>query len=96
MSTRKPDVKPVPHSWDFAHWPEHVYPHTESRARYLVRAFGQELEAARALRRIGREIVFDGARYVRWMDGKADRVPYFENGAAKSAAMTTRCPPRTQ
>lgn len=67
-----------PHSWDLKHWPEHVYPHTRGRARYLVRMHKLELIAAGALARVGREFVFPGAQYTRWLQREATRALHMD------------------
>jgi hypothetical protein len=65
----------VPHSWDLEHWPVDVYPHTESRARYLIRAYRDELTLAGALTRVGREIVVFGEGYSRFLEKRKAQVP---------------------
>lgn len=83
--TVRPDATtPVPHSWDLEHWPAHVYPHTEGRARWLLKAHRDELLRAGVLSRVGRELVVLGAHYSRWLEGKSVDVPDFRNGAAQS------------
>lgn len=68
----------IPHSWDVEHWPVHVYPHTTGRARYLLRMHRKDLLAARAIARIGREIVIIGAKYSRWLASQTKRVSRYE------------------
>jgi hypothetical protein len=77
MPKTRTAAAPAPHSWDLEHWPSNVYPHSESRARWLLRAHRDELLAAGALTRIGREIVVLGARYSRWLESKSHDVPGF-------------------
>ena len=77
-------VEKVPASWDLEHWPAHVYPHTEGRARYLLRAYRDELLAAGALTRVGRELVVLGARYARWLERRTAEVPGDASNATKS------------
>jgi hypothetical protein len=60
-------AQPAPHSWDLEHWPVYVWPHTRSRARYVIRMFKRELIAAGALYRVGRQFVLLGAGYTRWL-----------------------------
>lgn len=43
--------------WDLKHWPPNIYPHTESRAQYMVRVFRTELLNAGAISLVGRELV---------------------------------------
>lgn len=73
---RQPAEK-APHSWDLEHWPPHVYPHSENRARYLLRANRDELIAAGVLSRVGREIIVIGERYSRWLEKNTVNVPGF-------------------
>lgn len=77
---------PTPHSWDLEHWPAHVYPHDTRRARYLVRVHRDELLIAGALTRVGRELVFLGARYTRWLESRTVNVANFDNGCARTRA----------
>ncbi|MGH8228270.1 MAG: hypothetical protein ACREU3_10275 [Steroidobacteraceae bacterium] len=79
----------IPHSWDVEHWPAGVYPHSEGRARYLIRTYKDELLREGAMSRVGRELVFLGARYSRWLERRAAYVPDFEiapNRPKKDAA----------
>jgi hypothetical protein len=78
----------IPHSWDLAHWPPDVYPHSEKRAKYIVRAFRDELVLAGALARVGRELVVYGVNFDRWLQRKRTAVPGYSNGcvAARDAA----------
>jgi len=75
MSSGKPQaaVQLAPHSWDIEHWPAHVWPHENSRARYVARALRNELIAAGAMCRVGRELVFIGAAYTRWLEARRVR-----------------------
>jgi hypothetical protein len=75
MPQRSQIAERVAHSWDLEHWPEHVYPHNTGRARYLVRVYKGELVAAGVLCRVGRELVFFGERYVRWLERRRADVP---------------------
>lgn len=68
----------VPHSWSVNDWPEHVYPNTAHRARYLVRAHRDELMRAGALARVGRQLVIIGAPFSRWLQRQAAAVPGYE------------------
>ncbi len=76
---------PAPHSWDMEHWPGHVYPHNEGRARWLMRANKDELILAGAVTRIGREFVFFGDAYSRWLQSKKPRVRDFVPNFRQSA-----------
>jgi hypothetical protein len=86
MPKREPSAQPAPHSWDLEHWPPGVYPHTEGRARYVVRAHRDELLAAGAISRVGRELVVLGSRYARWLEGQSTRVPGYEIAANRPGA----------
>lgn len=77
----------APHSWGIESWPADVYPHRASRARYFVRTHRDELLAAGALVRVGRELVVLGCRYTRWLERQATRVPDFEIAANRSKAV---------
>ena len=77
-----------PHSWSLKDWPEDYYPNDSSKAKYLVRAHRDELTAAGALVRVGRELVIIGAPYVRWMAKKGAAVPGYECPANKDKATT--------
>jgi hypothetical protein len=74
----------APHSWDLAHWPNDVYPHTQSRARYLLRERRDELMAAGAIVRVGRELVVIGDRFTRWLQAQATNVPGYESNANRA------------
>ena len=68
----------TPHSWSVNAWPGTVYPNQSNRGRYLVNTHRDELMAAGALVRVGRELVVMGQRYTRWLEKQASRVPDFE------------------
>jgi hypothetical protein len=68
----------APHSWDLEHWPEHVWPHTRDRARYIIRVHKLHLIGAGALSRVGREFVVMGAQYTRWLQRQGSRAAKFE------------------
>jgi len=73
-------VAEIPHTWDFEHWPPHVYPHSAHRAKYLARAFRDDLIREGVMTRVGRELVFFGARYDRWLQKRRADVPGYTNG----------------
>lgn len=77
---------PVPHSWSINRWPETVYPHGASKARWLVRSHRDELIQAGVLSRVGRELVVLGSRYSRWLESRTTEVPGYECSANRSAA----------
>lgn len=68
----------VPHSWAIEDWPAGVYPGRVSRGRYIIRSHRDELVAAGALTRIGRELVVMGAAYEQWMQRQSGRVAGFD------------------
>ncbi len=76
----------APHSWGIEDWPASVFPHTPSRARYLVRANKDELIAAGALSRVGRELVVLGGKYTKWLEKRAAHVPGYEIAANREPA----------
>jgi hypothetical protein len=72
---------PVPHSWDLKSWKStaaHVWPHDEIAARRILRAHRAELQAAGALTRIGRNLVFLGNGYMKWLASQAAQVTEFD------------------
>ena len=75
MSRQRSAAGSIPHSWDMEHWPVDVYPHSGGRAKYLVRTYRDELLHAGVMSRVGRELVFLGVRYTRWLEGRAVYVP---------------------
>jgi hypothetical protein len=75
-------VSSAPHSWDIENWPADVYPHTRSRAKYLVRAYRNELILAGALTRVGRELVIFGEGYTRFLQRRSTHVPNYSLGDA--------------
>lgn len=75
MSRSRSNTAEVPHSWDMENWPDFVYPGSPSRARYVVRTYRDELIREGVMARVGRELVFFGARYIRWLEKRASDVP---------------------
>jgi hypothetical protein len=63
----------IPHSWSLEDWPGNVYPCRASKARYIVRIHRNELVAAGALTRIGRDLVVLGAGYSAWLAKQSAR-----------------------
>lgn len=66
--TKQAMSQQLPHSWTIANWPEFVYPGTPGRARYLFRTRKADLLGANAVARVGRDLVFFGANYGRWLE----------------------------
>jgi hypothetical protein len=71
---KKQISQPVPHSWDFEHWPLHVWPHSERRAKYIFKSNRSALIEAGALTRVGRDLVVLGAPYATWLVSQINRV----------------------
>lgn len=82
----------IPHSWDVEHWPPTVYPHSGHRARYLIRAYRDELIREGVMSRVGRELVFLGARFNRWLEKRAAYVPGYEIAANRKAETAEAAP----
>ncbi len=78
MPARKPSAQPAPHSWAIEAWPQHVYPHSPGKGRYIVRAHRNELTVAGALTRVGRDLVVLGAPYAAWLQSQSKRVEEFQ------------------
>ena len=64
-----------PHSWDLPKWPADVWPGDTHRARWLVRAYRNELMQYGALSRAGRTLVVIGRGYAAWLEQRAANVP---------------------
>ena len=79
----------VPHSWAVTEWPQDIYPHNPSRGRYIIRAHRDELVAAGALTRIGRDLVIFGAGYNSWLRKQADKVAGFDIAPNRAAGTET-------
>lgn len=74
-------VSPLLQSWSLRTWEQqapHVWPGNADLARKILRAHKAELHAAGALCRIGRELIFIGAGYQRWLSSNAHRVTEFD------------------
>lgn len=78
----------LPHSWAISEWPASIYPNSDKRARYLIRANRHDLAQAGALVRVGRELVVIGEKYGRWLQMKASNVPGYECPANKARTAT--------
>jgi hypothetical protein len=64
-----------PHSWDLSRWPSDIWPSDTQRARWLVRAYRDELVSYGALARAGRTLVVIGRGYSAWLEQRAAHVP---------------------
>ena len=80
VARRRPRVTPVPlpHSWMFSTWPSGVAPGDESGARYLFRTFRRDLIAAGAVTRVGRQVIFLGRGYEKFLQSRIAEVDGFE------------------
>jgi len=74
----KAKVSLIPHSWAIPDWPDLVYPGCPNKGKYIVRAHRDELRAAGALSRVGRDLIVFGAPYAAWLASHASRVNDFE------------------
>jgi hypothetical protein len=83
-AAKKPDTEPaeraatLPHSWPSSRWLPTVYPNTNEKARYLIRAHKRELLECGALVRIGRELVVIGVNYAKWLNRHRARVAGYD------------------
>lgn len=73
----------IPHSWRVPDWPQKIFPGTPAKGRYIVRGHRDELIAAGALARVGRELVVFGGPYVAWLNTHRGRVEGSEIAANK-------------
>ena len=69
----------IPHSWDLKSWPPEVFPGTSDRARWLLRAYRNELIASGALARTGKTLVVIARGYSKWLDKRVAHVTSFES-----------------
>jgi hypothetical protein len=76
--TAATSTTPLPYSWGFHNWPPGVFPYTGSKARHVVKQYGDELRAAGALTRPLKQIVILGAGYAMWLASKAPRVAGYD------------------
>ena len=70
-------VERLPSSWGISTWPTGVWPGDSARGRYVVRANKDELVAAGALVRVGRDLVIVGQNYASWLSKQSGRVHDF-------------------
>lgn len=88
--SRKTPLVGIPHSWLLKDWDRFpgIAPGSTARGRTLVRFHRDELVAAGALVRVGRELVIMGGAYAAWLQKRGDRVAGFEiaPNAEKKAA----------
>jgi hypothetical protein len=70
-------------AWALKAWPENVYPHSYEKARRLFYRNRASMIKAGAVTRIGRDLVFDGERYLKWLRGHVKDVEGYQNPALK-------------
>jgi hypothetical protein len=75
----KPKTEAAPHSWDVAEWPAHVWPNDADRARWIVRAYRDQLLYHHALTRVGKRLVVLGAGWTRFLSVRADDVKRYNS-----------------
>jgi hypothetical protein len=86
----------IPHSWTIEGWPTDVYPNSKSRGKYIFRMHKAELIAAGAVCRVGRDLVFFGANYQRWLETKRSDVPTYNitaNTRRRARVQADEAPP---
>jgi len=83
--SRTATAQPAPHSWGIETWPQHVYPHSSGKGRYIVRCNRDALVAAGALTRIGRDLVVLGAPFSKWLESQRGRVDGFSIAPNRAA-----------
>jgi hypothetical protein len=84
--SNKASAERIPHSWAIDEWPQSVYPHRPSKAKYIIRAHRDELVTAGALSRVGRDLVVLGAGYSAWLAKQSNRVNGFQIAPNRAAA----------
>jgi len=77
MGVRNSEV--LPHSWEITSWPPSVWPNDTGRARWLVRAYRDQLLRHKALTRVGKRIVILGDGWSRFLAACASDVRGFHS-----------------
>ncbi len=77
---RKREIVGLPHSFLIKDWDRYpdIAPGSKARGRKLVAFHRDELVAAGALVRLGRELVIIGGPYSSWLQRRSNRVAGFE------------------
>lgn len=78
MSRSNQQAELLPHSWGFKTWPPGAYPHHGTKARYLFRTNKIELIECGAVSRVGKEIIFLGAGYARFLQRHIARAAHLD------------------
>ncbi len=76
-----------PHSWDLSRWPPEIWPGEPVRARWLVRAYRDELMRYGALARTGRTLIVLGRGYAAWLEQRAAHVAGFVSNNPRMRAL---------
>ena len=77
----------IPHSWDLSTWPSGLFPDDPKRARWLIRAYRDELMRCGALARVGKTLVILGKGYSAFLNQRAAHVPgYISNNPRMRAS----------
>jgi hypothetical protein len=76
-AARKQSIE-VPHSWDLKSWPQ-IWPNDGKRAKWVLRAYRNELVAEGALSRAGKTIIVLGKGYSRWLSKRTSHVHSFQS-----------------
>jgi hypothetical protein len=63
----KPIAQAAPHSWPVSKWPAFVWPGDSTKGKRFCRTYVDELVAAGALTRMGRDLVVMGEPFTRYM-----------------------------
>lgn len=86
----KPIAQSAPHSWSVARWPSHVWPGDSTKGRRFVRTYEDQLIAAGALTRMGRDLVVMGGPYTAFMSAQRERVRDFDVPANRPEQLAKR------
>lgn len=92
LNTSAATPSSLPHSWSLADWDREapgVWPNRTARARYLYRAHKRDLLAEGAVVRVGRNIVFIGSQYAKFLARKATDIPGYQSPTNRSNAEAT-------
>ena len=79
-------VQTIPHSWGIASWPTWVWPGESRSARWILRAYRDELMRYGALSRTGKTLVVIGKGYTAWLEQRAAHVPGFVSNNTRMRA----------
>lgn len=77
----KPIAQAAPHSWPVSKWPAYVWPGDPIRGKRFCRTYVDDLVAAGALVRMGRDLVVMGGPFTQYMLKQTAAVKDFEVAA---------------